>query len=380
MIAVLAFATLVGAPTESQSRRCPAPDLPPGVTLGAARLRYTKDCLPFVRTPLRFTKRLAEFPWRSRYAVVDGLRMAYVDAGPADGEPILLLHGEPSWSYLYRKMIPILAGAGYRVIALDMMGMGRSDKPVEFARYRYLQHVAWVEAFLDAVPRARRRGAPRGLQGMTLFCQDWGSLIGLRVLGDRPERFARLVVANGRLPVIPIAITLVPLPDPPVLDPSLPFPFADGVPTCTPNDLTCFGRWARYALTSPNLKPGEVVEALTATTLTDAERAAYDAPYPDLVYLTGPRVFPSLINTLGESPTNVGARDVLDHFTKPTLTLFGRLDANLGSDAVQAEIRDRVPGAAGQPHVAYPDASHFIQEDKGADLAQRVVDFMRANP
>src|SRR5512147_2550654 len=126
VVAMLALAALGAAPGEARSRRCPAPDLPPSVTLGAARLRYTKDCLPFVRTPLRFTKRLADFPWRSRYAVVDGLRMAYVDTGPATGEPILLLHGEPSWSYLYRKMIPILADAGYRVIALDMMGMGRS--------------------------------------------------------------------------------------------------------------------------------------------------------------------------------------------------------------------------------------------------------------
>jgi pimeloyl-ACP methyl ester carboxylesterase len=306
--------------------------------------------------------------------------MAYVDAGPADGAPVLLLHGEPSWSYLYRTMIPILAEAGYRVIAPDMIGMGRSDKPVELARHRYLQHVAWVEAFMDAVPSVRRPGAPLGLQGVTLFCQDWGSLIGLRVLGDRPDRFARLVVANGRLPVIPFAITLVPLPDPPLLNPDLPFPFADGTPACSANDLTCFGRWATYALTSPDLRPSAVVEALTARTLTDAERAAYDAPFPALVYMAGPRAFPAMINTLGESPTNVGARAILDAFTKPTLTLFGRLDPNLGTDAVQAEIRDRVPGAAGQPHHAYPDASHFIQEDQGPDLAARVVAFLRANP
>jgi haloalkane dehalogenase len=305
--------------------------------------------------------------------------MAYVDQGPRDGEIVLLLHGEPSWSYLYRTMIPILVDAGFRVIAPDLIGMGRSDKPVEFARYRYLQHVAWLEAFLDAVPATRRPGAPRGLRDVTLFCQDWGSLIGLRVVGNRPDRFARVVVANGRLPVVPFLIQLVSLPDPPVLDPSLPFPPL-GTETCAPADFSCFGRWATYALTSPHLRPSEVVEAITTSDLTAAERRAYDAPYPELIYLAGPRVFPSLINTLGEAPTNVAARAVFDAFEKPVLTLFGRRDPNLGSDAVQAEMRDRVPGAVGQAHHVYPDAHHFIQEDEGPDLARRVVEFMRANP
>lgn len=368
----------VATPASARSHRCPTPDLPPGVEIGRATLRYTRDCMPFVRTPPKLTRRLDGFPYRPRFAVVDGLRMAYVDEGPPDGEVILLLHGEPSWSYLYRKMIPILVAGGFRVIAADMIGMGRSDKPVELKRHRYLQHVAWVKAFLDAVPRTRHRGAPRGLEAITLFCQDWGSLIGLRVVGDVPDRFARVVVANGRLPVIPIAIELVHLPDPPLLDPTLPFPFA--INTCAPNDLSCFAVWARYALTSPHLRPSELVEYLTVITLTAKEKAAYDAPYPELVYMAGPRAFPSMINTLGESPTNVAARAVFDQFTKPLLTLFGRLDPNLGTDAVQAEMRDRVPGAVGQAHHAYPDANHFIQEDKGDDLARRVVEFMRANP
>jgi len=376
--AVLGLALLLVFTSAAAARRCPAPELPPGVELGDAKLRYTRDCLPFVRTPKRFTKKLDGFPYRSRFVSVDGLRMAYVDEGPRDGEVVLLMHGEPSWSYLYRSMIPILVEAGFRVIAPDLIGMGRSDKPVEFGRFRYLQHVAWVEAFLDAVPSVRRAKAPRGLQNVTLFCQDWGSLISLRVVGNRPERFARVVVANGRLPVVPRVIQLVTLPNPPLLNPSLPFPLGDE--PCASEDFSCFGRWATYALTSPNLRPSEVVETLTTSELTDAERAAYDAPYPALVYLTGPRVFPSLINTLGEAPTNVAARAVFDAFEKPVLTLFGRRDPNLGTDAVQAEMRDRVPGAAGQPHHVYPDAHHFIQEDEGPDLSRRVVEFMRANP
>jgi pimeloyl-ACP methyl ester carboxylesterase len=321
---------------------------------------------------------LPGFPYASRFVRVDGLRIAYVDEGPRDGEVVLLLHGEPSWSYLYRRMIPIMAAAGYRVIAPDLVGMGRSDKPVELGRYRYLRHVAWVEQFLDAVPATRRPGAARGLQGVTLFCQDWGSLVGLRAVGNRPDRFARVVVANGRLPVVPFALQLVRLPDPPLLDPSLPFPFP--AETCPTGDFTCFGRWATYALTSPNLRAGEVVEALTTRELSAAERRAYDAPFPSLVYMAAPRSFPSLINTLGEAPTNVAARAVFDAFEKPVLTLFGRRDPNLGSEAVQAEMRDRVPGAAGQPHHAYSDGHHFIQEDEGPDLARRVVDFLRANP
>ncbi len=376
-LALVVGAILAGA-AAARAPRCPAPDLPPGVEVGTARLRYTSACLPYVRTPAKRTRRLDGFRYRPRFVLVDGLRMAYVDVGPADGEVILLLHGEPSWSYLYRRMIPILADAGYRVIAADLIGMGRSDKPVELARYRYLQHVAWVEQFLDAVPRARRRSAARGLEHVTLFCQDWGSLIGLRVVGDLPDRFARVVVANGRLPVVPQGFRPVQLPDPPLLDPTLTFP--TDLDTCAPLDFSCFQRWATYALTSPDLRPSDVVERLTAITLTAKERAAYDAPYPDLIYMTGPRVFPSLINTLGEPPTNAGARAVFDAFQKPVLTLFGRLDKNLGSDAVQAEMRDRVPGAAGLPHHVYPDAHHFIQEDQGPDLARRVVELMRATP
>lgn len=376
--AALTALVLLGPPATAVARRCPPATLPPGVTLDGAKLRYTRACLPFVRTPAARTRRLADFPWRSRFVTVDGLRIAYLDEGPRDGEVVLLLHGEPSWSYLYRRMIPILVAAGHRVIAPDLVGMGRSDKPVELSRHRYLQHVAWVEGFLDAVPSVRRRGAARGLHDVTLFCQDWGSLIGLRVVGNRPERFARVVVANGRLPVVPVPLQLVVLPDPPLLDPSLSFPFPAA--SCAPNDFTCFGRWATYALTSPDLRPSEVVEALTTRPLAEAEQAAYDAPYPSLVYMAGPRAFPAMINTLGDTPNNVAARAVFDAFTKPVLTLFGRRDPNLGTDAVQAEMRDRVPGAAGQPHHAYPDAHHFIQEDEGPDLARRVVEFLRATP
>lgn len=375
--------TAPGAPTgtvaEAVTARpagCAEAELPPGTPLGDATLRWTSTCIPFVRTPDdRFTD-LPDFPYPASYADVDGgLRMAYVDEGPRDGPVVLLLHGEPSWSYLYRRMIPTLTAAGLRVIAPDMIGMGRSDKPVQFADYSYLRHVAWVSRFVESL----------GLTDVTAFVQDWGSLIGLRVIGDHPDRFARVVVANGRLPVLPAGLKPVTLPDPPVPTDAIRGPFVDdGRPLATvpvfPGISEQFGQWAAYALTGTTFTAGEVLQALTTVELTPGEVAAYDAPFPDRIYMTGPRVFPSLINTLSEEPTNLAARQVFDTWEKPMLTLFGRADRTLGSDEVQAEMRDRVPGAVGQPHHVYPDANHFIQEDEGLDLAQRVVAYIDANP
>jgi haloalkane dehalogenase len=372
-------ATMAGSPTPASAMRpasCPEAELPPATALEPAELLWTADCVPFVRTPDERFADLRDFPYEAHYADVGGgLRMAYVDEGPDDGEVVLLLHGEPSWSYLYRKMTPVLADAGFRVIAPDMMGMGRSDKPVQFADYSYLKHVAWVEAFI----------AELGLTDITVFVQDWGSLIGLRVVGDEPDLFARVVVANGRLPVVPEGLKLVTFPEPPLPNDTLTLPFD----TCSEDNILvehfpaiseCFAEWAVFALTGTAFRPSEVIEALTAVGLSEEERAAYDAPFPSRIYMTGPRVFPSLINTLGGPPNNAAAREVFNGWTKPLLTLFGRLDENLGTDAVQAEMRDAVPGAQGQAHHAYEDAHHFIQEDQGPDLAARVIEFMRANP
>ncbi len=349
----------------------PEPELPPGTPLGSAELRWTESGVPFVRTPEDRFQGLPDFAYEPDYATVDGLRMAYVEAGPTDGDVVLLLHGEPSWSYLYRHMIPVLADAGHRVIAPDLIGMGRSDKPVQFADYSYLQHVAWVRGFLDEL----------GLTDITVFVQDWGSLIGLRVVGDDPDRFARVVVANGRLPVVPAGIQPVMLPNPPLPDSTLTLPIGD------PNAVTRevphfpgisdqFAQWALFALVGTQFRASEVIDALTSREHTPKELAAYDAPFPERVYMAGPRVFPSLINTIGVEPTNEEARRVFDAWDKPLLTLFGRRDQTLGTDDVQAELRDTVPGAAGQAHHAYPDANHFIQEDEGVDLARRVNAFI----
>jgi haloalkane dehalogenase len=292
-------ATAATEPAAPKPAACAEAQLPPGTPLGDAELRWTSTCIPYVRTPdARFTD-LPDFPYTPSYVDLEGgLRMAYIDEGPRDGQIVLLLHGEPSWGYLYRKMVPDLTAAGLRVIAPDMVGMGRSDKPVQFDDYSYLQHVDWVTQFVDALD----------LTDVTAFVQDWGSLIGLRVVGDMPDRFARVVVANGRLPVLPAGIRPVTLPDPPLPDDGIRAPFADdGRPlaevTVIPGMSQQFGQWAVYALTGTSFTASEVLQALTATEMSPEELAAYDAPFPERIYMAGPRVFPSLINTVSEEPT-----------------------------------------------------------------------------
>lgn len=333
-----------------------------------AEVRMTDAGLEFVRTPDERFDNLSGYPFEPHYVEIDGLRMHYVDEGPRDGEVILLLHGEPSWSYLYRKMIPILAGAGHRVIAPDLIGMGRSDKPVELGVHTYDQQIRWVVQFIDQLR----------LHDVTLFCQDWGSLIGLRIVGDHPDRFARVVVANGRLPVIPRGIRPFHVPDPIEIDPAK-GDFASFQATLDPSQPqpVNFQKWIEYALTAPNLRPSEVVEALTVTELTPEEAAAYDAPYPSLIYKAAIRAFPSMIAAVQDE--NALAWAALGEFEKPFLSFTGELDRNLGSEAVQNELIGHVPGAKGQPHDRF-DAHHFIQEDIGEVLADRVNAFIAANP
>ena len=365
LAAVLLVAACGDGSTGPSAPDCPEAELPPGVDLAGATIRYTEECVPFVRTPDERFANLPDFPFEPNYAVVDGLRMHYVDEGPRDGPVVLMLHGQPTWSYLYRKMIPPLAAAGFRAIAVDHMGMGRSDKPLALDTYRYLRHVEWIKKFMDVA----------GLEDVTLFAQDWGGLIGLRVVGDRPERFARVVVANTRLPVVPAEFdmrSLFSIPDTTVPDPTVPSQLG-----CTVSRQVCFSRWIRFALLNPDFRPSFIMGNGIRTEVSDAELAAYDAPFPAHVYMAAPRTFPSLVVTVNEEPDNLAARAVFDSWEKPLLTLAGRLDLSQGSEATQAEMRDTVPGAVGQPHHAYPDAGHFLQEDQGADIARRLIEWMR---
>ncbi|MEM9301716.1 MAG: haloalkane dehalogenase [Pseudomonadota bacterium] len=339
----------------------------------------TADGIEFVRTPDDAFADLPDWPYEARYVEIDGLRQAYVDEGPADGPVVLLLHGQPSWSYLYRKMIPVLAEGGYRVIAMDHLGMGRSDKPIDVDAYSYLGHSDRLERFIDAL----------ALRDINLFVQDWGSLIGLRVAGLNPDWFATIAVGDGALPNLPAGVE----PFPPVQNPDealdvpslftgIPdqqVPFYDGCePINAPTDNSYFGVWMEYAMKGVSFTPSEVVEANTWFDLPADEEAAYDAPYPSRLYLAGARKFPSLINDV--PGTTAEATDGLYGFERPFLTIWASNDpGQLGSCDAQQVFIDNVPGAADQPHVRLPEASHFLQDDQGVEIARRLTDFYLAN-
>ncbi len=292
-----------------------------------------------LRTPDRRFADLPDFPWTPRYTEIAGLRMAHVEDG--SGPTVLLLHGEPTWSFLYRKMIPGIAAAGLRAVAPDLIGFGRSDKPAALSDYSYRQHVDWLVAWIEALD----------LTGITLFCQDWGSLLGLRIAAEHPDRFERIVVGNGFLPIAD-------RPTPPA-----------------------FRAWRAFARFTPVFPTGRIVQAGTARRLTAAERAAYDAPFPSERYKQGARAFPRLVPTDPDDPAvpaNRRAWETLGRWQKPFLTAFGKKDPILGwADRI---LQRHVPGAKGQPHRDLTHAGHFLQEDAGEELAAIVAEFVAATP
>ena len=296
-----------------------------------------------LRTPDERFADLPDFPYAPRAVDVDAgdgsgpVRMAYIDEGPRDGRVVLMLHGEPSWSFLYRKMIPPIVAAGHRAVAPDLVGFGRSDKPTSTDDYTYARHVAWVSSFLDAAD----------LHDITLVCQDWGGLIGLRIVAEQPERFAGVVAANTFLP--------------------------DG--TGTPSKA--FLDWQRFSQTVEVFPTGMILQGATNTELTDAEVAAYEAPFPDQTYVAGARVFPALVPTSPDDPgaqANATAWETLATFDKPFVTAFSDGDPVTGGNDVP--LQRRIRGAQGQPHVTLEGGHHFLQEDVGPELAQVVIDLV----
>jgi pimeloyl-ACP methyl ester carboxylesterase len=325
----------------------------------------TESGIEYVRTPDACFDNLDGYLFQANYVEVEGLRYHYVDEGPADGEVVLMLHGQPSWSYLYRKMIPVLVDAGYRVIAPDHIGMGRSDKPVDPRVHQFEQQVAWLKSFVSKLE----------LTDITLFVQDWGSHFGLRMAGDNPDNFARIVLANGDLVQIPAGMNPFTAPV---------FEYDETIEGTIeymsqrpPGRVESFQHWMIFAATAPHLFVADIIDLATVNSLTEAQSAAYNAPFPAPIYRAGPRAFPSMV--AGIESQNVPAYEELGRFDRPFMFLGGDSDPNQGSVENQNKWITHVPGAVDQPHQRY-DAGHFIQEDVGEEMAAHVVEFMQRNP
>lgn len=302
--------------------------------------------MKILRTPDSRFANLPDYNFDPHYLMVDDsedneLRVHYLDEGPRDADPVLLLHGEPSWCYLYRKMIPILTAAGHRVIAPDLPGFGRSDKPTSRTDYTYQRHVNWMQSVLDQLD----------LNNITLFCQDWGGLIGLRLVAENPDRFARVAAGNTMLPT-------------------------------GDHDLgEGFRKWQQFSQEIPQFHVGGTIKSGTVTKLSQAVIDAYNAPFPDESYKEGARQFPLLVPSTPDDPASENNRAAwieLSKWTKPFITLFSDSDpVTAGGDRIMQKL---IPGTKGQAHTIIANGGHFLQEDQGEKVAKLLVQFIYDNP
>ena len=300
--------------------------------------------MKLLRTPDSHFQNLADYPFKPHYLDINdrqadvSIRVHYIDEGEAASQPVLMLHGEPSWSFLYRKMVSPFVDAGYRVVAPDLPGFGKSDKPSARTDYTYARHVAWMQDWLRAMD----------LNDIILICQDWGGLIGLRLVAAEPQRFARVVTSNTMLP------------------------------TGDHNPGEAFKKWQSFSQEVPMFPTGKIINGGTVMELPDEVLAAYDAPFPDESYKEGARQFPLLVPTTPDNPESQANRDawkVLMAFEKPWLCAFGDSDPITGAAA--PIIQKLVPGCQGQPHTTLQGGGHFIQEDCGEALARVVLDWLK---
>ncbi len=292
----------------------------------------------FLRTPDEYFRNLKDYPFSPHYTTVDGLRMHYVDEGKAGAMPVLMLHGEPTWSYLYRKIIPHIVSAGFRAIAPDLIGFGKSDKPVRREDYTYQSHVEWIKEFIMLLD----------LKGINLVCHDWGGLIGLRVAGEEPSLFNSITACNTFLPTGDI---------PPG---------------------NAFLRWRDFSQNTEEFSVSDIVRRGCHNDPPADVLAAYDAPFPDDRYKAGARQFPVIVPISPDDPAsrpNRKAWETLFKWDKPFLTAFSDSDPiTKGGDLF---FQQAVPGTAGQPHTTILKAAHFLQEDNPGDLAAAIVKFLK---
>lgn len=296
--------------------------------------------MKLIRTPDERFENLPDFPFKPNYIEIHGIRIHYVDEGPRDAEIVLLMHGEPSWSFLYRHMIPILVEAGYRTVAPDLVGFGRSDKPTEKSDHTYRKHVSWMSQFVNLLD----------LKNITLFCQDWGSLIGLRVAIENQDRFSRILLSNG------------------------------GLTTGEQRLSEAFLNWRKFSRESPVFKIKNIIQISTTTKLQKDILKGYEAPFPDDSYKAGARIMPSLVPISPDDPeheANKKAIELFRQWKKPFLTAFSDSDpVTRGGDRFWQKY---VPGAQEQNHTTIKNAGHFVQEDKGPELANLIIDFIKTN-
>ncbi|MBJ2128987.1 haloalkane dehalogenase [Alteromonas sp. IB21] len=296
-----------------------------------------------LKTPESAFDEINDFPYAPRFTeitdtVSSEITMAHYQCGPVDGHTVQLIHGEPTWAYLYRKMMPLLADAGFNVIAPDLIGFGRSDKPVRKDDYSYARHVIWIKDWFTQIVKGPT----------TLFCQDWGGLLGLRLVADMPERFSGVMVSNT------------------------------GLPTGHHSPSEAFIKWRRFSQDVPIFPTSTIIQNATTTELDEATLAAYDAPFPDERYKAGARMFPLLVPTSPDSPeaqANRQAWEKLKQFKKPFITAFGDSDpVTSGGDKLFQKL---VPGSKGMVHTRIANGGHFIQEDKGEELANLLIQFIQ---
>ncbi len=295
------------------------------------------------RTPEHRFKKLHDYPFSPNYITVDGIRIHYVDEGPKDVEPILLMHGEPSWSYLYRKMIPPLVQAGFRVLAPDLVGFGKSDKPAKQSDYTYESHLRWIQLWLEQVD----------LTDITMFCQDWGSLIGLRIAVANKSRFKRIILANGGLPA--------PRPD-------------------SRSPPKAFLRWREFSQKSPILPIGTIIQKGTFSTLSKNVLKAYTAPFPSQKYKAGARIFPALVPISPDDPEAIKNRKAWEEYKKwdiPFLTAFS--DKDPITRGGEKFVQKTALGARNREHPTVKNSGHFLQEEKPEELVAIILDFIGKN-